>query len=208
MSGPTVLFGGTFDPVHNAHLTVARAALEKFHPRRILFVPAAHPPHKGGRATASFEDRARMLDLACGSEPRFEVSRIEAPCGPDPTPSYSFLTIERLLAAGEGPLLFLIGADAFAEIRAWYRWQEVIRLVEFIVVTRPGSHYEVPPGAIVHELAGLQLPESSSEIRDLLARGAEVVAVPEPVQRWITEHQLYRSAHCNHGSHSQILKIN
>lgn len=192
MSGTTVLFGGTFDPVHNAHLTVARAALEKFHPRRILFVPAARPPHKGGGANAPFEDRARMLELACEGEPRFEVSRIEAPRGTDATPSYSVLTIERLLAAGEGPLLFLIGADAFAEIRSWYRWQEVIQLVEFIVVTRPGSQYEAPPEAVVYELEGLQLPESSSEIRILLASGAAEVAVPEPVQNWITEHHLYR----------------
>ncbi len=192
MSGTTVLFGGTFDPVHNAHLTVARAALEKFHPRRILFVPAARPPHKGGGANASFEARARMLELACQGEPRFEVSRIESPLNSGDRPSYSIFTIEHLLAAGVGPLLFLIGADAFAEIRSWFRWDDVVRLVEFIVVTRPGSAYETPPGATVHELSGLQLPESSSEIRDQLARGAATVAVPVSVQEWITEHQLYR----------------
>ncbi len=191
MPGRTVLFGGTFDPVHNAHITVARAALEQFHPRRILFVPAARPPHKGGAANVSFEDRAHMLDLACAGEPRFAVSRIEAPTSEDARPSYSILTIERLLAAGEGPLLFLIGADAFAEIRSWFRWQDVISLVEFIVVTRPGAAYDSPPGAVVHELEGLQLPESSSEIRGLLARGEQAIPVPDPVRKWIAEHHLY-----------------
>ena len=119
------MFGGTFDPVHNAHIAIARAALGKFRPRRILFVPAARPPHKGGGAHASFEDRAHMLELACEGEPQFGVSRIEKRAGP----SYSILTIEKLLAAGEGPLYFLIGADAFAEIRSWHRWRELMGLV-------------------------------------------------------------------------------
>ena len=191
MTGRTVLFGGTFDPVHNAHLAVARAALLRFNPKRILFVPAAKPPHKGGGAHAGFEDRAHMLDLACADEPRFEVSRIERPGSASGRPNYSIFTIEALL--GEGPLDFLIGADAFAEIRSWHRWQDVVRLVEFIVVTRPGASYDAPAGAVVHELAGLEYPESSSMIRAQLEQGAETVSVPAAVLSWIQHRGLYGS---------------
>lgn len=191
MTQRTVLFGGTFDPVHKAHIAVARAALEKFHPRRILFVPAARPPHKGGGAHAGFEDRARMLELACADEPRFEVSRIEKPRDGRDDPSYSILTVEALLASGEGPVDFLIGADAFAEIRSWHRWRELMARVEFIVVSRPGATFDVPDGARVRELTGMELPESSSAIRARLAAGEFDVPVPAAVLDWIRDHNLY-----------------
>jgi len=138
---------------------------------------------------ASWEDRVRMVELACAGVPEFEVSRIEQ----DADPSYSVLTIERLLDAGEGPLAFLIGADAFAEIRTWHRWQDLTRLVEFIVVTRPGSGYDAPPGCIVHELAGLDLPVSSSEVREGIVRGETQVPVPQAVLGYIRERGLYQS---------------
>ena len=167
---------------------MARAARDKFALRRILFVPAANPPHKSGVSRADYEDRVQMVELACAGEPAFEVSRIEQ----DKAPSYSIITIERLLAAGEGPLAFLIGADAFAEILTWHRWQDVVRLVEFIVVTRPGFAYNAPPGAVIRELGGLELPVSSSEVRDQIARGDTGVPIPEPVLRYIREHRLYQ----------------
>lgn len=169
---------------------MARAALKQFSAaglRRILFVPAANPPHKRGASMAAWEDRVRMVELACAGEPEFEVSRIEK----DANPSYSILTIEHLLAQGCGPLAFLIGADAFAEIRTWYRWREVIALVEFIVVTRPGFDYHAPEGALVHELGGLKLQVSSSEVRERIARGEADVPVPEAVLQYIRERGLY-----------------
>jgi nicotinate-nucleotide adenylyltransferase len=129
-----------------------------------------------------------MVELACAGVPEFEVSRIER----DANPSYSILTIERLLAAGAGPLAFLIGADAFAEIRTWRRWRDVVSLVEFIVVTRPGSDYDAPEGASVHELSGVELPLSSSGVRDGIAHGETEVAVPAAVLGYIRQHGLYR----------------
>jgi nicotinate-nucleotide adenylyltransferase len=183
----TALFGGTFDPIHNAHLAMARAARDKFALRRVLFVPASNPPHKSGTQMAPYEDRLRMVELACAEDPEFEASRIEQ----DAVPSYSVLTIGRLQAMGDGPQAFLIGADAFAEIRTWHQWRDVVRMVEFIVVTRPGAVYEVPKGAIVHELGGLDLPLSSSEVRDRIARGDKDVPVPAAVGRYIREHGLY-----------------
>jgi nicotinate-nucleotide adenylyltransferase len=190
----TVLFGGTFDPIHNAHIEIARAAADRFDTARILFVPAAHPPHKPVGATASFEDRVHMAQLACAVDPRFEVSRIEE----GESHSYSILTIEKLKSHGVAPLYFLIGADAFREIRTWHRWRDVVASVEFIVVTRPSSiqtsaTWEVPPGAIVHQLAGLNLPVSSSDVRTQLAEGASDIPVPAAVLADIRERGLYRS---------------
>ena len=131
-----------------------------------------------------------MVQLACAADPRFEVSRIEGIEGSSAA-SYTILTIEKLTALGIGPLSFLIGADAFKDIRSWYRWKDVVSSVEFIVVTRPGAAWETPPGAVVHELAGLQLPESSSDIRGQFARGDSAVPVPESVLRYIRERGLY-----------------
>src|SRR5580698_3270755 len=185
------MFGGTFDPIHNAHLDIARAAADRFDLAKVLFVPAAHPPHKPGGAAASWEDRVRMVELACAADPRFEVSLIEQ----NTAPSYTILAIEKLHALGIKPLSCLIGADAFAEIRTWYRWRDIVAAVEFIVVTRPGASWETPPGAIVHELTGLELPVSSSEIRRqaIEGAGASPVPVPDAVLAYIRERGLYRS---------------
>ena len=71
------LFGGTFDPIDNAHLTVAREAAGQFHLDQVWFIPAAHPPHKSDQGGASYEDRFRMTELACQEDPRFVASRLE-----------------------------------------------------------------------------------------------------------------------------------
>ena len=193
----TALFGGTFDPIHNAHIEIARAAADRFGLTKILFVPAGNPPHKPGGAAAPYEDRVLMAELACAVDPRFEVSRIEAPVAGNSARSYSIVTIEKLHALGVRPLSFLIGADAFREIRTWHRWQDVVASVEFIVVTRPdvtrpSPTWETPPGAVVHELAGLDLPVSSSDVRSHLLEGASRMPVPGAVLRYIREHGLYR----------------
>jgi nicotinate-nucleotide adenylyltransferase len=189
MTARIVLFGGTFDPIHNAHLQIARAAAERFSLERILFVPAANPHHKSGGALAPYEDRVRMAELACAGEPRFKVSRIEEGF----ERSYSILTIESLLAAGSGALGFLIGADAFAEIATWHRWRDVVQLVEFIVVTRPGANYIRPEGSRVYELAGMDLPESSSDIRSRIGAGEEDLPVPPSVLAYIRARGIYQS---------------
>ncbi len=180
------LFGGTFDPIHNAHLTVAKEAAEVFGLDEVLFVPAANPPHKSESTAASYEDRYRMLELACESDPRFVPSRIEE----GNERSYSIVTIEKLWTPGQ-PLYFIIGADAFAEITTWYRWEDVIRLTDFIVVTRPGCEYDAPPGAHVHRLDTLALPVSSSEIRNKLANREIPAELPLKVAEYIRNSGLY-----------------
>ncbi len=180
------LFGGTFDPIHCAHLTIARAAADRFALDRILFIPAANPPHKPASRGATYEDRLRMVELACEADPRFEASRLEE----GSTKSYSILTIEKLLAPRRR-VFFIIGSDAFAEIRTWHRWEDVVRAVEFIVVTRPGHAYDVPPGARILELNGIALPVSSSEIREQLAKNEVPPELPAKVADYIVERRLY-----------------
>jgi nicotinate-nucleotide adenylyltransferase len=183
------IFGGTFDPIHNAHLRVAREALSRFALDRVLFVPAARPPHKHGMTSASYDDRYRMIEIACQGEPRFEPSRIEAGLAM----SYSIRTIE-MVKKDLGPddeLLFLIGADAFAEIETWYRWMDVIHEVTFLVVSRPGHRYNVPAGARVERLETLALPVSSSAVRASLAAGGAPSEVPPAVLAYIRTHGLY-----------------
>ena len=92
---------------------------------------------------------------------------------------------------GEQPY-FIIGADAFAEITTWHRWQDLVLLTEFIVVTRPGHQYATPPGAKVHGLETVALPVSSSEIRRKLAAGEIPPELPAAVGRYILEHGLYQ----------------
>jgi nicotinate-nucleotide adenylyltransferase len=181
------LFGGTFDPIHNAHLTVAREAASQFHLDQVWFIPAAHPPHKSDHTGATYEDRFRMTELACQEDPRFVVSDLEAGGGK----SYSVDTVERVRGLGEEPF-FIIGADAFAEITSWHRWQDLLRLTEFIVVTRPGHQYATPPGARVHRLETVALPVSSSEIRRKLAAGQIPAELPPAVGRYIAERSLYQ----------------
>ena len=182
----TAIFGGTFDPIHQAHLVVAREAADAFALDRVLFIPAARPPHK--ETSVGYEHRFRMVELACAGERRFEPSRLEE----GQERSYSINTIERVNAMG-GRVFFVIGADAFAEIRTWHRWVDVVRSVEFIVVTRPGHEYNSPPEARVLQLETVALPVSSSEIRQALARGEMPSEVPPRVADYIRSNGLYLS---------------
>lgn len=171
---------------------MAREAADRNRLSRVLFIPAARPPHKSAGTHASYEDRYRMVEIACRADPRFEASRIEQ----GSEYSYSINTIERLQAelGDAGELYFLIGADAFAEIRTWHRWQDVVQAVAFIVVSRPGAIYEIPAGARVFRMDDLDLPVSSSEIRRKLAAGDTEVAAPPGVAAYIRQNGLYGAA--------------
>ena len=181
----TAIFGGTFDPIHSAHLEMARQAADQFALDRVLFIPAGNPPHK--HADTPFEHRFRMVQLACTADPRFVASRLEE----GKQKSYSIDTIERV-KADSGEVFFIIGSDAFAEIETWRRWQDVIHAVEFIVAARPGHQIVSPPGARVRRLETVELPVSSSEIRDALARGETPPELPLAVADYIRANGLYQ----------------
>ena len=185
------IFGGTFDPIHIAHLEVAREATDRFNLDQVLFIPAANPPHKSHVMGAGFEDRLRMVELACATDRRFVPSRLEAGA----EKSYSIYTIEKVRASLAPPdeLYFLIGADAFSEIETWHRWADVVKNVTFIVVSRPGAEYDVPKGASVERLDTLAIEVSSSEIRCQLLAGQKPAALAQPVVDYIRANRLYRS---------------
>jgi nicotinate-nucleotide adenylyltransferase len=185
------LFGGTFDPVHNAHLMIAREAAGRFGLSTILFLPAGHPPHKQLSQVTPYKHRLRMVELACASEPRFRVSTLEQ----GDQFSYSVDTVEALrkTLAADVQLSFLIGSDAFDEIETWHRWRDLLNAVEFIVVSRPSHDFRVPAGAQIQRLDGLALPVSSTDIRARLAKHEPTPELPPAVRRYIDENHLYGS---------------
>ena len=183
------VFGGTFDPIHQAHLRIVREAQDQCHLDRVLLVPAGRPPHKEFEAVTPFEDRFRMVEAACAGIPGFEASRLEQA----PRSSYSIDTIESLKEElrDRAELFFLIGSDAFDEIESWKRWQDLTMLVTFIVAARPGSKYKIPPNAAVERMDSLALGISSSDIRQRLAAGEDTPELPDAVCDYIREHGLY-----------------
>jgi nicotinate-nucleotide adenylyltransferase len=184
------IFGGTFDPIHAAHLRIAEEAMRRFSLTRVLFVPAGNPPHKESTGLAPWEDRYRMVEIACEPYPAFKASRLEEGAK---RRNYTVDTIRRFRSEmkTEFELFFLIGADAFDELETWKGWQDLLKLTEFIVVARPESEYRVPAGARVHRLDGLALPVSSSTIRARLAAGNATPELPTDVRGFIEQHGLY-----------------
>jgi nicotinate-nucleotide adenylyltransferase len=185
------VFGGTFDPIHEAHLRIAQEALKSFALDRILFVPAANPPHKDPAAVTPYEDRFRMVEIACAPYAHFEASRLEGGAGQ----SYTVDTLRRLrrqIAPGD-ELFFLIGSDAFDELESWKDWRELVAMTEFIVVSRPGGEYHIPDNARVDRLDGLALPVSSSTIREKIEAGEPTPELSTEVRRFIEERGLYGS---------------
>lgn len=186
------LFGGTFDPIHKAHLQIAEEAHKRFGLHRVIFVPAANPPHKDSRGLAQYEDRFEMVQLACEPFPAFSVSRLEE----GRERSYTVDTLERFRrkTVDDDDLYFLIGADAFDELQTWHRWQDVVAMTKFIVATRPGESYQIAAGAQTLTLDGLELPIASTTIRRRLAAGEPTPELPDAVRRYIDARGLYGSA--------------
>jgi nicotinate-nucleotide adenylyltransferase len=135
------LFGGTFDPIHRGHLTVARAAQQRFNLARILFVPAASPPHKQGQKLSPYPHRYAMVALALKGEKTFVPSAIESPEERrGDRPSYSIDTVRRLKKQlkKSDRLFFLLGMDQFQDIAKWREPEALLRETEFVIMNRPG----------------------------------------------------------------------
>lgn len=137
------IYGGTFDPVHNGHLEVARRVLQLFELDEIIFVPACVPPHKRNANITSAFHRFAMVALATEAEQRLLLSTVELDA---PDRPYAVDTAERMRTMlGEATELFiLLGADSWLEIKSWHEWERLLTLANFIVMTRPG--YELDRG--------------------------------------------------------------
>ena len=137
------LFGGTFDPIHRGHITVARAAVAALQLKQVWFVPADIPPHKQKSPITSFYHRYAMVALALAGEKDLIPSLVEAPdadAGAKRQPSYSLETVRRVkkTLGKSDHLYFLIGMDAFQDIAKWYKAEELLAECDFIVAARPG----------------------------------------------------------------------
>jgi nicotinate-nucleotide adenylyltransferase len=132
-------YGGSFDPLHNGHLTIAHALLEVFALGEFVFIPAFHAPHKKDKKPTSAFHRFAMLALATNDEPSIKVSKMELDL---PERPYSVETLTRLKKElPDTEIFFVMGADSWADITTWREWETVLTLVNIIVVTRPD--YEI-----------------------------------------------------------------
>lgn len=208
------LMGGTFNPVHLAHLRIAEEARELCALDRVLFIPAADPPHKPLAGEVPFARRYEMVRLAIAGNQAFGISDIEGKRGGK---SYSIDTIASFSAAHpDDRLFFIIGSDSFLEIGLWYRFAEIFRSCSLIVVERPGCPVGDPLAALpiairgefvynaaanclehesgqeVHFMKGCPLDISSTDIRRLVATGQSITyLVPPDVETYINEQRIY-----------------
>jgi nicotinate-nucleotide adenylyltransferase len=141
-------YGGSFDPLHNGHLAIARALTEIFDLDEFVFIPAFHAPHKKDKNPTSAFHRFAMLALATNDEPQIKVSKIELDA---PERPFSVETLTRLRnELTDARIFFVMGADSWAEITTWREWEKVLTLVNIIVVTRPG--YEIGFAHVTDEI--------------------------------------------------------
>jgi nicotinate-nucleotide adenylyltransferase len=207
------IFGGSFNPIHYGHLLLADEVLERLGLDRVLFVPAAMPPHKVARDLAAAADRHAMVERAVADHPGFAVSDVELRRS---GPSYTVDTLEALARPGD-ELFLLIGSETFLDLLSWRDPKRIAKLARLVVVPRHGSAFD-PEGAaalkVLREI-GLasfasvdrpplperavliahvtSLPISASDLRARIETGRSVAyRMPPAVVDYIRDRQLYR----------------
>ena len=194
------ILGGTFDPPHVGHLWLATLAADALGLDRVLFMPAAQPPHKRGRRMSSAADRLLLTRLAIAGDPLFELCPLEME---RPGPSFTVDSVSELLRMYRGSRLFLLmAADSLSQIDTWREPDRILSLVEWAVGPRPGTPL---PGRTelrerfgrdasrIHLLEGPSLDVSASEIRRRVAAGRAIrYLVPVAVEELIAKRNLYR----------------
>ncbi len=212
MSSPHGLLGGSFDPVHNAHLQLAREALAALRLGSIRWLPSGTPGHRDS-PQASAVDRLAMLRLALAADPRYAIDDAELSSD---ARTYTIHTLERLRSelGPRVPLVFLIGADHLIALDRWKDWKRLFELAHFGVARRPGYPLQPLPAPVAEEYARRRgeahdlahhpagrivvfdmtpLDISSSAIRRAFADGrVPRGALPAPVLAYIEQHSLYR----------------
>jgi nicotinate-nucleotide adenylyltransferase len=187
------VLGGTFDPIHNAHLELAQAALMGLALNEVRFIPAGQPWQKPTNITAA-EHRLAMTALAIQGSPSFTLDTREVQRA---GPSFTLDTMRELQR--ERPdvdWVLIIGADQYTKLHTWRDWQTLLGLVTLAVANRPGVPGQAAPEvqAFAHRVVPFPMLDiSSTDIRQLVRRGADISSlVPASVARYIETHRLYQ----------------
>lgn len=192
------VFQGTFNPIHNAHLDMAEFILQNYGFEKILFIPAAAPPHKDYDVKMA-EHRLNMVKLAARNNPRFEVSDIEFRLSGK---SYSYLTALELYKIYniDGKINFIIGTDAFEKIESWYHSDDFKKIVDFIVFVRennfkPERFQHLKEKGYNFQFTRMPFEDiSSTELREKIRLGKPVDnLVPKIVEDYIRKNDLYKT---------------
>ena len=180
------IYGGTFDPIHHAHLILARQAIETLGLDRVILVPAAISPLKKAAPVASGEIRLAMLQAAVKGEPEFEVNECELL---RPPPSYTIDTVEDIRQReGDAAIYCLIGEDNVEQLSRWHRFAELEKMVRFVVLDRSGKQ---PSHS--YQLIHRRIDISATEIRRRVAQNESIrYLVPDSVEEIIQREKLYR----------------
>ena len=192
------IFGGSFDPVHLAHVALAQASLQALQLDELRWIPAGNPWQKARSITAA-EHRVAMVQAAIADEPRSVLDRIEIERS---GPSYTLDTVRALTSAQQprpdrSQWFLIIGQDQYSSLHTWRHWQELLSLVTLAVANRPGDirapHADVQ--RLAHRMVPLPMLDiSSTQIRQRVAAGLDITPlVPPAVARYIELHGLYRS---------------
>jgi len=186
------IYGGTFDPVHNGHLLLARDALEQMHLDALLFVPCGRSPFKTRRPHATDTKRLAMLRLAIKDESRFWLSRCEIDRA---GPSYTIDTVIEIREAfPRAELFWLIGADQLAGLDKWHRSKELRGLVKFLLLPRGETTRKDRSGTVLSLPQPRRIDISATEIRHRVKSRLPIDhLVPHPVAAYIKRHRLYLS---------------
>jgi nicotinate-nucleotide adenylyltransferase len=212
------ILGGTFNPIHYGHLAAAEEVRDRLKLDRILFIPSFHPPHKQEEDVPSAAHRLEMVRIATSKNAAFDPSDIEIRRGGK---SYTVDTIEALKKIyPDANLYFITGVDSFLDIQTWSRWEGLLRLCTFVVLSRPGyrftdllkidflkpaetqiveldrehrMHVEIHAGAFTVYLEMIPLYDiSSTDIRRRVKEGRSIkYLLPEMVETYIIENKLY-----------------
>lgn len=188
------LYGGSFDPVHNAHLLIAQYVLEELSLQKILFIPSGIPPHK--KIFSEPEQRLQMVKLAIVDNPRFEASDFEVKTS---GPSYSIETIvhfSRELGLKKNEMFWIMGSDNFRDFQNWKNPRKILDSCEVVVFPRDRQDAKKFPSKYRKEVHSLPLAPlieiSSSKIRDLVRERRSIKYwVPEVVEAFILEEKIY-----------------
>jgi nicotinate-nucleotide adenylyltransferase len=187
------LFGGSFDPVHNAHVALATLALAELRLDEVRWIPVGQPSQKT-RKLSDAADREAMVRLAIAAEPRFVLDRIELRRR---GLSYTLDTARELAAAEPGnEWVLILGQDQYAALHTWRDWRELVARVTLAIANRPDAAKPANPqiAGVPHQVVSLPMMDiSSTEVRRRVAAGESIAnLVPPAVASYIERRQLYR----------------